>query len=243
MNAIISYDTIDGLLANPPTIDPRPTFFNLHALQNHFACALKKVPCPQSRVNGWAEAVLAPAMYALIDNATFHWNISTTAVPKFPLQYVINDDGTQGALIPYTHKEILTITAKHICTKNYMDTGVNVCQAFFDILDAHVSNAYKTATTGSPNTVGWNSTMLPNKIFDQLMLTYGKPTPDAVRQNNVMFFSAYDPQDPPELLFKRIADCQEVAIVAKVLYTTEQLLMNVINLFTRAGIYARDMDN
>ena len=58
-----------------------------------------------------------------------------------------------------------------------------------------------------------------------------------------MFFSAYNPQDPPELLFKRIADCQEVAIVAKVPYTTEQLLMNVVDLFTRAGIYARDMDD
>jgi hypothetical protein len=124
-----------------------------------------------------------------------------------------------------------------------MDTGVNVYRACFNILDSHVSNAYKTAPAGSPHTVGWNSTMLPNKIFDQLMLTYGKPTPNAVRQNNVMFFSAYNPQDPPKLLFKRITDCQEVAITAKVPYTTEQLLMNVVNLFTRAGIYARDMDD
>ncbi len=72
---------------------------------------------------------------------------------------------------------------------------------------------------------------------------YGKPTPDAVHQNNVMLFSVYNPQDPPKLLFKRIADCQEVVIVAKVQYTTEQLLMNIINLFTRAGIYARDMED
>ncbi len=75
------------------------------------------------------------------------------------------------------------------------------------------------------------------------MRTYSKPTPNAVRQNNVMFFSAYNPQDPPKLLFKRIADCQEVAILEKVPYTTEQLLMNVVDLFTRAGIYAHDMDD
>ena len=117
MNAIISYDTIVGLLGNPPTIDPRPNFFNLRALQNHFACTLKKVPCPQSGANCWAGAVLAPAMYALIDNATFHWNISTTPVPEFPPQHVVNDDGSQGALIPYTRKEILMITAKHTCEK------------------------------------------------------------------------------------------------------------------------------
>jgi hypothetical protein len=123
-----------------------------------------------------------------------------------------------------------------------MDTGVNVCRACFDILDTHVSDAY-TAPSGSPHTIGWNSTMLLNKIFNQLMLTYGKPTPNAVRQNNVTFFSAYNPKDPPKLLFKHTTDCQVVAIVAKVPYTTEQLLMNIVNLFTRAGIYARDMDD
>ncbi len=48
MNAIISYNTIIGLLANLPTIDPRPNFFNLHALQNHFAHALKKYHAPSS---------------------------------------------------------------------------------------------------------------------------------------------------------------------------------------------------
>jgi hypothetical protein len=63
------------------------------------------------------EAVLAPAMYALIDNTAFHWNMSTTPVPEFPPQYVVNDDGTQGALIPYTREETLTITAKHACAK------------------------------------------------------------------------------------------------------------------------------
>ncbi len=46
MNAIISYNTIVGLLANPPTVDSCPNFFNLRALQNHFTLALKKVPCP-----------------------------------------------------------------------------------------------------------------------------------------------------------------------------------------------------
>jgi hypothetical protein len=147
-------------------------------------------------------------MYAPIDNAAFHWNISTTPVPKFPPQYVVNDDGTEGTLIPYTRKEILSITPKHTRAKNYMDTGVNVCRASFNILNTHVSDMYKTPPAGSPHTIGWNSTMLPNKIFDQLILTYGKPTPDAVHQNNAMFFSAYNPQDPPELLFKRIADCQ-----------------------------------
>ena len=78
--------------------------------------------------------------------------------------------------------------------------------------------------------------MTLSDIFDQMMTTYGRPTPDAVRQNMMTFLAPYNPQDPPEILFKRCADCQEVAIIAKVKYTDEQLLMNVIDLLTRCGI-------
>jgi hypothetical protein len=63
------------------------------------------------------------------------------------------------------------------------------------------------------------------------------------QSNNLTLLSPYNPKDPPELLFKRYADCQEISIIAKVPYTPKQLLMNVIDLFTRAGIYTRNMDN
>ncbi len=99
------------------------------------------------------------------------------------------------------------------------------------------------ALTTAPSTIGWNSMMLPNEIFEQLMSTYGKPTPDAMRQNNLTFITTYNPRDPPKLLFKRCAECQEIAIVARVPYMAEQLLMNIIDLFMRAGIYVRNMDN
>ena len=82
MDATIAYDTVVGLLANPPSLGSRPNFFNLRELRLHYARALKKVPCPQSAINGWSGAVLSPAMYALIDTTPFHWNISTTAIPN-----------------------------------------------------------------------------------------------------------------------------------------------------------------
>jgi hypothetical protein len=243
MDTTITYDTILGLLANPPSLGSRPNFFNLRELRLHYARALKKVPCPQSAINGWSGAVLAPAMYALIDTKRFHWNISAPTIPQFPARFVLNDDGTNGAEIPYTRDEIFTITATHERLKNYHDTGTNVCRAFFDSLDAHVGDEFKSPPANAQRTIGWNSTMLPNDMLDQLMLTYGKPTPDAVRQNNATFFAAYNPRDPPEVLFKRIADCQEIAIVAKVPFTDEQLLMNAVDLFTRCGLYTRDMDD
>jgi hypothetical protein len=75
------------------------------------------------------------------------------------------------------------------------------------------------------------------------MLTNSKPTPNSICQNNLTFISAYNLKDPPKLLFKRWADYQEVAIVAKVLYTSKQLLVNVVDLLMGLGIYARNMDN
>jgi hypothetical protein len=74
--------------------------------------------------------------------------------------------------------------------------------------------------------------MLPNEIFDQLMAQYGMPTPNAVRQNNLAFIIPYNPKDPPELLFKRCTNCQEIMIITKVPYTTEQMLINIVDLFT-----------
>jgi hypothetical protein len=85
--------------------------------------------------------------------------------------------------------------------------------------------------------------MSPSNIFDQLIVIYGKPTPDTVCQNNLAFNTAYNLKDLLELLFKQCADCQEIAIIAKVPYTNEQKLMNVVNLLTHLGLYTRDMDN
>jgi hypothetical protein len=113
----------------------------------------------------------------------------------------------------------------------------------YDTLDSHIGNAFKvTPPTLSP-TIGWNSTVTLNNIFNQLMVMYGKPTPNAMCQNNLNFLAPYNPQDPPKLLFKRCTDCQKISIIVKVPYTYTQLLMNVINLLTLCGMYTRDMED
>jgi hypothetical protein len=53
----------------------------------------------------------------------------------------------------------------------------------------------------------------------------------------------YNPQDLPKLLFKRCADCQEIAIITKVPYIDEQLLMNIINLLAHCGMYTHKMED
>lgn len=241
MNNIIAYDTVKKLVENPPSLGDRPDFFNLRELRNHFARKLKSLECPQSRVNGWSGFILSPPMYALIDPNP--WQMSQlnmpSIVPEFPPRF--EPDGTTPK--PYSREETMTITSKHTIQQNYHLTAQNIYRGVYDTLDAHVNDAFKVAPKTTPATVGWNSSMTLIDIFDQLMMTYGRPTPDAVRQNMMTFLAPYNPQDPPEILFKRCADCQEVAIIAKVKYTDEQLLMNVIDLLTRCGIYQRDLED
>ena len=118
MNTVISYDAVWTLLANSPSINPRANFFNIHELRKHFAKALKKIPCPQLAVNGWAGAVMSPKMYALIDQNVFHLNIApTTSTPAYPNKF--NPD---GANVPYSQEEKSTINAKLELTKNYFKT-------------------------------------------------------------------------------------------------------------------------
>jgi hypothetical protein len=102
---------------------------------------------------------------------------------------------------------------------------------------------YKAVPISLPNTIGWNSMMSLNNIFNQLMSTYSKPTSDTVHQNNLAFIAIYNPKDPPEILFKWCANCQGIAIITKVPHTNEQMLMHVVNLLMRSGLYTQDMVN
>jgi hypothetical protein len=68
------------------------------------------------------------------------------------------------------------------------------------------------------------------EILNQITTTYGRPTPNALLQNNMLFCSAYSPADAPKTLFRHIKDCQEVQLLGKDEYTPKQLLNNTIRL-------------
>ncbi len=170
-------------------------------------CALIWIACPQSQVNGWAGFVLTPTMYSLIDPKPFGLKLlnlpTTTEVPDFPQIYAA--DGT--TVVTYTCKQTLRITATFTRQKNYYDTVCNIYRAVYDTLDAHLEDAFKVASPTTSPTIGWNASMLLNDIFNQMMKTYGCPTPDAMCQNMMSFLSPYNPQELPEILFKRCTNC------------------------------------
>ncbi len=72
-----------------PKPQPMPQFLqHSHELRSHFDRALKKIPRPQSPVNGWAGVVMSLEMYILINPTPFHLNIApTTATPAYPIKY------------------------------------------------------------------------------------------------------------------------------------------------------------
>ncbi len=107
-----------------------------------------------------------------------------------------------GAIVPYMRKEKSTINAKFSMVKNYFETWKNIYHTCYDMLDMHVNDAFKVAPPTTPPTTGWNATMSLRDMFDQLATTYGKPSPDTMCQNNLRFLAVYNPQDPPEILFK-----------------------------------------
>jgi hypothetical protein len=141
-------------------------------------------------------------MYALIDPTPFHLNIATkTDTPNYPEKRDADNN-----IVSYTRKEKSKVDADFTRKKNYFETWKNIYHAVYDALDVHVNDAFKVAPATIPPTTGWNATMLPTEIFNQLQTTYVKPTPDAMRQNNLSFLGPYNPQEPPELLFKRCTD-------------------------------------
>jgi hypothetical protein len=114
MDSFIDYDTVKTLVANPPSLDPHPNLFNLHALQTHFARALKHFAGPQLTVNGWLGAVMSKDMYALVDGTPFKaGNKPKTEVPGFPK--ICEADGIIP--IPNTHEQTSASPGNLIASK------------------------------------------------------------------------------------------------------------------------------
>ncbi len=71
MDNVISYKEATALVANPPSLAPRPNFTNLRNLQHHIQRALQRLSCPQSNILGWAGLIMARSMYSLLTRTPF----------------------------------------------------------------------------------------------------------------------------------------------------------------------------
>ena len=137
--------------------------------------------------------------------------------------------------------EQASINARFKHAKKYWESYQNIGRAVFNCLEDSVDDAFKVSN--DPALAGWNPPMEPREMFNQITGTYGGPTPPAQLENNTLSRSVYSPQDDPEVLFRRIEDCQEVQILQADPYMAQQLLNNAVRLLLQTRLYTRDFED
>jgi hypothetical protein len=175
---------------------------------------------------------MARELYALLTIQPFHLPTN----PGVTATYICSQ--TPGQPInntPLTRTEQASIDSLFNRRKAYYLSMQNIERACFIALDASVNNAFKVSN--DPAVQGWHAGMRVIDILDQLSTTYGQPTPAALEANGHIFQSPMSAADPPEVLFCRIEECTETALLGKNPYTNKQLIMNVIRLLLSTGLY------
>ena len=223
MDVVIEYDEAAGFLKNPPSVEPRPNFTNLRALQKHIVQALAQLSCPQSAIHGWSGLAMDPATYALLEGTAFIIPVDPGPTPVFP-------GGTAVA-----RSAMKTITARFERDKNYFLSYKNISRACFRMLDSTVAAQFKVSNNAA--LTGWNSTMSIIDIINQLQQSYGKPNMMTLFTNDTLFRSPMKPGDSPEMLFWRLEQCQEVQRIGKVPYSDEQIIANAIRILATSNIF------
>ena len=237
MDVTITFDEVTTLVAtNLPSLEPRPTFERIRTLRRHFERALQRLPCPQSTLHGWKGLVMARELYALLtgQNNPFRVPIDPGDVAIYTRPVLL---GQPVDLSPLLRTEQATIDTQFARQKHYFMSLRNIERACFTILDANINDAFKVST--DPTICGWHAGMSIRDIFDQLSNIYGQPTPATMELNNTTFRGVYSAADAPEVLFRRIKDCAEIAILGRNPYTDRQLLQNAICLLLTTGLYVR----
>ncbi len=84
MDAVIDYDEAAGFLKNPISLEPRPNFTNIRALQKHIVHPLVQLSCPQSAIHGWSGLAMDPASYLLLEGAAFTIPLDPGPTAIFP---------------------------------------------------------------------------------------------------------------------------------------------------------------
>jgi hypothetical protein len=223
MDAVIDYDKAAGFLKNPPSLEPRPNFTNIRALQKHIVQALAQLLCPQSAIHGWSGLAMDPASYLLLEGAAFTIPLDPSPTAIFP----------GGVAVAQTVMK--TMQATFDCDKNYFLSYKNITRACFRMLDANVLAQFKVSN--NPALMGWNATMSIIDILNQLQVSYGKPNMITLHTKDILFRSPMPAGDSPEMLFDRIEQCQEIQRIGNLPYSNEQIIANAVRILLQANVF------
>ena len=194
MDTLITYDEVVALVANPPTLAPRPNFTNLRALRRHLQRALQRLVNPQSYVLGWSGLVMSRPMYQLLSTSPFRLpndpgSLAIYYGARVPILNEagnpVNDATGNPTYIPIPALDRATqatIDDRFLREHNYWLLYQNIKKACYNMLDDSIDDPFKFSP--HPDLMGWNPSMEIIKIMDKLTTTYGRPTPTALLQND-----------------------------------------------------------
>jgi hypothetical protein len=119
--------------------------------------------------------------------------------------------------------------------QNEWNSFRNINHACFCMLDELLFEQFKVSNI--PTLTGWNASMSIMNMLNQLETTYGKPDAMTLFANDTLFRSAFNPNDAPKSLFHQIEQCQEIAVLARDLYSDVQVINNPVHLLMQASIF------
>jgi hypothetical protein len=231
MNVTITTDEVTSLLGPTlPSTNPRPNFENIRTLCRHIKRALQTLPCPQSIHLGWKGLIMSRGMYKLLTPTLFHQ-------PNDPGPAAVYTRNDPTDTTPLMNTEQASIDTAFTRKRHYYQLLINIERACFIALNANIDDAFKSSDI--PTILGWHASMETRDILDQLSQTYGQPTLAALEINDVTFCGPYSAPNAPEVLFRRIKNCTEIAILGNNPYTDWQLINNMIRLLLTTGLYIR----
>jgi hypothetical protein len=185
---------------------------------------------PKSTQYGWQGLVMSRAMYGLLTINAFCLpnNLGPAA------DYTCADPNDRT---PLTRTEQASVDDAFVRKCHYFLMYQNIKHACFNALDGSINNAFKVSN--DPAFRGWHMGMSTRKILDQLSTSYDQPTPAAMELNDTTFCGLYSATDAPKVLFCRIENCVEIAIMGDNPYTNRQLITNAVCLLLTTGLYQR----
>ncbi len=119
--------------------------------------------------------------------------------------------------------------------QNYYLSYVNISRACFCMLDENIPDQFKVSN--DPTLIRLNPMKSIQSILMQLENMSRQPRRLLMWNNDKIFRTDFSPNQAPELLFLRVEQCQEVAIIARNLYSEKQLIPNTIHLLLQPGIF------
>jgi hypothetical protein len=104
-------------------------------------------------------------------------------------------------------------------------------------LNVAVPNAFRKPAGNQIGTKVYTVRNNPREMLDNLRTKYGACTPNEKTVNNQRFDQPWDPNEPIEALFDRLEECYIFSIMAKPLFTLEQVIDKAIIVIQRTGLY------